>query len=93
MEPEEVIRRFNEYSNAARENQTGSYEQIAIDTMTISILDGDIERFRIYHQAALKNKNGSHEQIAIDTLNMALMDRTQGRGGLVAFLLTPMIKD
>ena len=51
------------------------------------------EAFKQYHQAAKSNYNGAGEQVAIDTLNMALMDRTQGRGGLVAFLLKPRDKD
>ncbi len=93
MEPNEVIERFKKYNAIARENHGWSSEQVSIDTMTLAILDGDVDRFNKYYQAARENHSGSSEQVAVDTLNMALMDRTQGRGGLVAYLLTPRDRD
>lgn len=93
MKPEEVIQKFTQYSQTTWDNRHTTYRQVAIDTMSIAILDGDIERFKQYSQAALKNRNGDSEQVAIDTLNMALMDRTEGRGGLIACLLAPKDKE
>lgn len=92
MEPNEVIQKFREYRELARRFDSGNYEQQAIDTMTMAILDGDVETFRRYQDVAKENA-GNCYQLAVDTLNMALLDRTQGRGGLVAFLLTPRDKD
>lgn len=92
MKPDEVIEKFKQYSEIAQENYRGSHEQIAIDALSLTILDGDVEKFKQYHEAAENNYSGSHTQIAIDTLNMVLMDRTESISGLLDLLLTKLSK-
>jgi len=87
MKPEEVIYKFEQYQRAARAN-AGSSLQLAIDTLTIAILDGNTERFEQYRRVARANA-GNYEQLAIDTLTMTLMDHTSNISGLLNCLLNP----
>ena len=90
MEKQEVMKRYVLYNRLVREMKSGCDKQIAIHTMALAILDGDINRLKEYSDLVQKTYPSSSIQNSIDTLTMCLMEKTNNNGTLISSILSSL---